>query len=111
MAHTPGPWTWNGDRLECLGGAVIEHDSYEGSWFARYNDAEDEANKALIAAAPDMLAALKAVNKLVAEAAMTGFNWQTGDWTERLYASQQDTSNAIAKAEGRNALARDGGKK
>lgn len=61
MAHTPGPWVWNGDRLECVGGAVIEHDSYEGMWFARYNE-EDAANKALIAAAPDMLGALKAIS-------------------------------------------------
>jgi len=49
-----------------------------------------------------MLAALKNVNKLISEAAMTGFNCHDGDWAERLFASQQVTSAAIRKAEGRN---------
>jgi hypothetical protein len=57
----------------------------------------DEENS-LIAAAPEMLAALLNVRKLISEAAMTGFNWQDGDWAERLFVSQQVTSAAIAKA-------------
>jgi hypothetical protein len=59
------------------------------------------ADANLIAAAPDMHAALSAVNKLIAEAAMTGFNWKDGDWAERLFASQQATSAALRRAEGR----------
>jgi hypothetical protein len=46
----------------------------------------------------DMLAALQAVNKLISEAALTGFNCHDGDWAERLFHSQQATSTAIKKA-------------
>ncbi len=49
-------------------------------------------------AAPDMLAALQNVQKLISEAAMTGFNHKDGDWPERLFLSQQVTSAAINKA-------------
>lgn len=49
-------------------------------------------------AAPDMLAALRNVNKIISEAAMTGFNCKDGDWPERLFESQQMTSAAIKKA-------------
>lgn len=52
----------------------------------------------LNAAAPDMLAALLNVRKLISEAAMTGFNCHDGDWAERLFASQATTSAAIDKA-------------
>ncbi len=52
----------------------------------------------LIAAAPEMYEALLAVNKLIAEAALTGFNCHDGDWADRLYQSQQDTSAALRKA-------------
>lgn len=54
----------------------------------------------LAVAAPDMQAALLNVQKLISEAAMTGFNWKDGDWAERLFASQQVTSSALAKARG-----------
>jgi len=51
-----------------------------------------------------MLAALKDVNALVSEAAQTGFNYKTGDWAERLFASQWNTSEAIRMAEGRKRI-------
>ena len=54
----------------------------------------------LIAAAPDLLEALESVRHIIAEAAVTGFNYKDGDWPERLYESQQATSRAIAKAKG-----------
>lgn len=46
----------------------------------------------------DMLAALKNVQKIISEGAMTGFNCHDGDWAERLFTSQQVTSAAIKKA-------------
>lgn len=49
-------------------------------------------------AASDMLAALRNVQKIISEAAMTGFNCKDGDWPERLFDSQQVTSAAIKKA-------------
>lgn len=56
----------------------------------------------LIAAAPDMYEALKAVNKLIAEGCKHGFNYEVGDWAECLFHSQQKTSGALKKAEGKS---------
>ena len=44
-----------------------------------------------------MLEALRNVQKIVADGAMTGFNYKDGDWAERLYESQQVTSAAIKR--------------
>lgn len=44
------------------------------------------------------LTALVNVNKIVSEAAMTGFNCKDGDWPERLFESQRLTSAAIKSA-------------
>ena len=57
-----------------------------------------DADAKLIAAAPALYDALANVNKLISEGAATGFNWQDGDWAERLFHSQQDTSKALALA-------------
>jgi len=48
----------------------------------------------------DLVAALASVQKLISEAAMTGFNWQDGDWPQRLFESQRVTSAALRKARG-----------
>lgn len=55
---TKGPWKWSGDRLMSLNGPVIDSAAHEGMWFARYDEDEDEANVNLIAAAPELYAAL-----------------------------------------------------
>ena len=64
------------------------------------SDQENVAKKlaAELNAFPDMLDALKKVNGIIAEAAMTGFNYADGDWAERLFQSQQTTIAAIKKA-------------
>lgn len=46
----------------------------------------------------EMYAALLAVNKIIAEAALTGFNYKDGDWADRLFHSQQATSAALKSA-------------
>jgi hypothetical protein len=46
----------------------------------------------------EMVAALLNVRSIIAEAAMTGFNYKDGDWAERLFASQHVTSTAIDRA-------------
>ena len=51
-------------------------------------------------AAVDMYVALVVVNKLIAEAASTGFNCHDGDWADRLFESQQVTSAALKRARG-----------
>ena len=113
--HTPGPWSLPhfaepDVNCECeyvlcdhlMGAVATVHCSGEGDDWQKHGDnpkfAEAVANARLIAAAPDMLAALRNVRKLISEAAMTGFNCHDGDWAERLFASQHVTSAAIAKA-------------
>ena len=64
-SHTPGPWVWAGDpvrgcALNSAHGEVLGYADYEGMWFASYGHPEKDASNArLIAAAPDLLAALK----------------------------------------------------
>jgi len=62
--HTPGPWTWNEDfrGLDAPEGAILEFDRYDGMWLT-YVDGR-KANARLIAAAPDLLEALKAIKEL-----------------------------------------------
>lgn len=96
MQHTPGPWRI-GDRdpyVEVWGPMRMNSNPI----LASMESEPREANARLMAAAPEMLAALKAVNKLISEAAMTGFNCHDGDWAERLFFSQQATHAAIRKA-------------
>jgi hypothetical protein len=103
LQHTPGPWTieeYGDDETPTL---VIHKDSESRVCFmatpgSHGDPAKIEANARLIVAAPDMLAALRNVNKLISEAAMTGFNCKDGDWADKLFFSQQMTSDAIAKA-------------
>lgn len=98
MAHTPGPWKWSDGTLEQdtpgnNGNVILGFYSSDGC-----TEIKNPDDSRLIAAAPDMLEALQNVQKLISEAAMTGFNCKDGDWAERLFFSQQMTSKSIAKA-------------
>lgn len=103
--HTPGPWSLSEETLRDGLKSKLVHGIPEGMIAivrvehqgAYYGD----ANARLIAAAPDLLEAVRATRALVSEAAATGFNWSDGDWAERLYGNQAVLSAAIAKAEGR----------
>ncbi|GJE77214.1 hypothetical protein [Methylorubrum suomiense] len=117
-SHTPGPWDYvpgnkqHGPYVTSDYGSTI-CDCYVLSephsvWSAHklrepvsFMAEMAEPNARLIAASPEMLEALIAVNRLISEAAMTGFNCHDGDWAERLFFSQQATSGAIRKALGR----------
>lgn len=114
MMHSPSPWEYipsnknhgayvlNGYGREVCDCYVM---SKPGSWaVCNGGDSEpvpfddSDANAMLIAVAPEMLAHLRAIQKLVTEAAMTGFNCQEGNWAERLFASQVTTHELIRKA-------------
>ena len=41
---------------------------------------------------------IRVTRSLVSEAAMTGFRWDDGDWTERLFANQRELSKALEKS-------------
>lgn len=108
--HTPGPWEFgSGDNYYVRADAYPKNFPHHfksddlGDYLAYVgNRADDfgEANARLIAAAPRMLAALANVQRIIADAAMTGFNHKDGDWPERLFASQAVTSEAIREATG-----------
>ena len=59
--HTPGPWIWGKDYDGLYGAGpdneVLTYASYEGMWLAY--GSHREANALLIAAAPDLLEALR----------------------------------------------------
>ncbi len=90
--HTLGPW----ERVDTPDYAEIHPRGERLKSAIALVGSPEDAN--LIAAAPDMLAALLNVRKIISEAAQTGFNWKDGDWADRLYESQQMTSAAISKA-------------
>lgn len=109
IAHTPGPWSlkfsetrpWSTEpRLEDIVDGLGRKLYLPAIGITSDREGEGLANARLVAAAPDMLAALRNVQKLISEAAMTGFNCKDGDWAERLFLSQQQTSKAIDGATG-----------
>lgn len=85
--HTPGPWIWGRDYLGLFGAGpdneVLDHAHYEGMWLG--HNPYREANAALIAAAPDLLAALENILNNSGHATL-----------EQLLAAR----NAVAKAKG-----------
>ena len=91
QAHTPGPWVING-RLEIrafgLVARVNEHMTEPG---------EVEANAAIIAAAPELLGALRKAEKLFQTLVVTHGVDAHPAFIEVLYSVQE----AIASAEGR----------
>jgi hypothetical protein len=104
MSHVPGPWTVHGDNHTLIGCDDRKMMLAEVLWEHVVTEwsrplAEAQANARLIAAAPDLL---KALRELVAEfdrydAAMTkiGRGHEDYGWQRR------DARTAIAKAEGR----------
>lgn len=104
---TPGPWKIDGDRdqdfglcvvQESTGGIICSIESTPG-----YGTA-DELNAQLIAAAPDLLDALKelvAVSDLRGDAESINPGDDPKLWTSRRNAAWEEVKKAIAKAEGR----------
>lgn len=103
MAHTPGPWrpfAW-GKKVGVTGDLNTADIALVSGFDTNRSLDEEMANARLIAAAPDLLDAVVATRKLVAEAALTGFNYADGNWAERLFANQAVLSAAIKEAEER----------
>lgn len=103
--YTPGEWRV-GDRstktkgLYILGGhnREIANVWLHPDYMAEERET-DAANATLIAAAPELVEALKLVRSIITEGAAVGFNPMIGgDWAERLYLSQRDTHAALSRA-------------
>lgn len=102
IKHTPGPWQFDeiattcgrafrigaGEMLKAGKGCCIIYDDYHGN-----PENERKANARLIAAAPELYEALKAV-----------YAWQEsdGDDEDEAEAARGKVITAIAKAEGRS---------
>lgn len=104
--HTPGPWTYTGesngfDRAFILASVWAEigpdcFDNLQVAWLDEeaYEGRDDcEANARLIAAAPDLLAALNSI-------ATVGIH-EIHDWRAVALRMQETALSAIAKAEGK----------
>jgi hypothetical protein len=105
--HTPGPWHWNGQFNVTVGSGA--------SWIARTiglatgdgTDTEREpnearANAALIASAPDLLAALAELSywsDRINSLQHAGMNILASTWSE-LWDATNKARAALAKAEG-----------
>ena len=83
--HTPGPW-----QFQIVAGVPTVHKALEPIATTFGNSVVREANAHLIAAAPDLLAALKDLLSLAEEYLRPPFPW-----------SADAARAAIAKAEGR----------
>lgn len=94
--HTPGPWVGFSDRGRLF---AIMPAGREGD-VCQFSVPPTDADGHLMTAAPDLLAALQHVRKLIVEGAMTGFNYKDGDWAEKLFNSQALSHAAVSKALG-----------
>ena len=87
--HTPGPWHTNGYASPISGAITVYHKPYGLGDVA---DVHDAADAILIAAAPDLLDALKAIADIKDE--MVGSDW------EEIELARSIARVAIAKATG-----------
>lgn len=91
FGHTPGPWKVDGEEIQC---------SSDDSFICALtggDEEQDAADRNLIAAAPELLEALKTAleaRRLIEAGADFESFPDFGEWLER-------TNAAIAKAEGR----------
>ena len=91
MSHTPGPWSFDGDYVESL---ALLKPLFKPLSVATLADCghNTEGNGILIAAAPELLAALKRLLPL----------WEESIGWEKNYMDMADDARAaIAKAEGK----------
>jgi hypothetical protein len=93
--HTKGPWVATGDNfvVSYSGNGKAVANCYEDT--PDHREGECAANARLIAAAPDLLAALKELHQAVGEAAIDN---EPNEW---VLAAHRAAFTAIAKAEGR----------
>ena len=98
MEHTPGPWERTSHQRASLAEASIEVQSATGRTICDmgdYPNSEDAANARLIAAAPDMLAALRRYIRLDDDH-RAGCEIEPEDWAE----CHEAAIDAIAKTRG-----------
>lgn len=111
-AHTPGPWRASWGRYLPILAIINGKDAQIGraESFGQISDAECEANASLIAAAPDLLAALKAATEHMDRAGADGYAMPECPWCHSQREDNEHNADcevliaraAIAKAEGKS---------
>ena len=87
--HTPGPWREDEDAIEVV---LSENDDQIASvWRSDVGEDQQNANRRLIAAAPELLEAVKRAQRLADD---------LGDTSKGMWAWASDLEDLIAKAEG-----------
>jgi len=102
--HTPGPWTFNGDHVVAGTHTVLADPFASDALFG----GEGEANARLIAAAPDLLAALVKLVAFAAQYTGDGCNEAEGAVLDTAHANAEPLDNMVDTA--RAAIARATGK-
>ena len=97
MGHTPGPWSFDGDYVESL--ALLKPLSVATLADCGHNT---EGNGILIAAAPELLAALRAVGAYIIDTKAAFIDHWDGEDEESFSNVMDWIDAAIAKAEGRS---------
>jgi len=105
-AHTPGPWHLSVNGVDATDDAVIiDGNGNEVLGVSEWCRCE-EADARLIAAAPELLEALRAVKKIVDDATERHTGFLVADFQTATYPNSRDAYDglcaAIAKAEGRS---------
>ena len=97
MGHTPGPWRTEG--ADHFGDHTIDQEGGSLAIAAVVSNLREEdevsANACLIAAAPDLLEAAKALTS-----ALEGYEWQSDMPSSEFHALLNAAMDAINKAEG-----------
>lgn len=105
--HTPGPWTVRPNEDGGMTIVPVDKERWPNHWFVAQVDGQvrvdaNTANARLIAAAPDLLAVLKALSLSVGEANAlqhAGLKVPASVWAD-LYQVNNAAVGAIARAEG-----------
>ena len=91
MSFTRGPWTLRADPCHFDSMSSVYAGDINVAEISGKNGAEQDANARLIAAAPDLLAALQAFVD-------ANDNGPANEWVQRMIASDKKAREAIAKA-------------
>ena len=104
MSHTPGPWAWkiegfDGYKLIAKDGTKVADDgSADGEYGGWMND-PNEPNARLIAAAPDLLEALKDcldwMDSLRASGDAGNWDWDNDQYTQGIAAIAKATGGEV----------------
>jgi hypothetical protein len=102
--HTPGPWSYGCTDKRHKEFAIMAEGGKVGAVFAgfgaHFDWEQSEANARLMAASPELLAALKGLEQTLRIAAHGTGSASQADWRDFARAHADACRDAVAKAEG-----------